>query len=71
MALTEAEIRSNIAKLETALARGEDTVQYADRMVRYKSNSAIQDALTYFKGLLADATGGRSKQFHVVARNGF
>lgn len=71
MALNEDEIRENIAKLETALARGEDTVQYADRMVRYKSSSAIREAIAYFKGLLTEASGGRSKQIHVFARNGF
>lgn len=69
--MTEDEIRDSISKLETALAKGEDTVQFADRMVRYKSTSALTTAIAYFKGLLAEVTGGRSKQFRVVARNGF
>lgn len=71
VALTEAEIRLAITALETALARGEDTVQFSDRLVRYKSNSAILDAIAYYKSLLAEATGGRSKQFRGVACNGF
>jgi len=75
MAYTEADLTARITALETAYARGEQTVQFVDRAVTYKSNAAVWDALNYFKGLLnqlrATTTTTRGKQTYGVATKGF
>jgi hypothetical protein len=47
--LTSAQISEAILALETALATGELTVEYAGRRVTYQSTDSILKALDYFK----------------------
>lgn len=54
MVYTEAALEANITALETALARGELRVDFADRSVTYRATSDLTTAIGYFKGLLAD-----------------
>ncbi len=73
MAYTDADLAARIAALETALAREERVVQFADRSVTYTSKAEIYEALNYFKRLLteAGASGARRKQTLGVAAKGF
>jgi hypothetical protein len=68
--VTAAEITANIAKLESALARGETRVQFADRLVEYRSISQLTDAIAYFRGLQVEQSG-RGRQSFGVAVKGF
>lgn len=72
MAYTQAQLETKIGALETALARGELRVDFADRSVTYRSVAEIQNALSYFQRLLSQLTStGRSKQTIAVASKGF
>jgi len=57
--VTSAEITEAISALETALATGELTVEYAGRRVTYQTTDAILKSLDYFKrqALAIPATG--------------
>jgi hypothetical protein len=68
--VTADEVRTSIAKLETALARGETRVQFADRLVEYRSISQLTDAIAYFRGQLVEQSG-RGRQSFGVAVKGF
>jgi hypothetical protein len=68
--VTATELQASIAKLETALARGEMRVQFADRLVEYKSTSAILDAIAYLRSQVL-ALSGRGRQSFGVAVKGF
>jgi hypothetical protein len=59
MALSDVEVGDAITALETALASGELTVEYAGRRITYRSAAEIVPALEYFKRRLAGvpATG--------------
>ncbi len=73
---TEAELEANIRALETALARGELRVDFADRSVTYRSTADLTSAIGYFKGLLGDLQAEtnpgsrRSRQLLGVASRG-
>lgn len=49
MALNDAQVTEAITALETALASGELTVEYAGRRITYKSAADLVAALEYFK----------------------
>lgn len=51
MALTAQQIDANITALQTALAKGELTVEYNGRRVTYHSTSELIAALGYFERL--------------------
>lgn len=70
MAYTEAQLQEQITTLETALARGERSVTFADRSVTYRSTQELRDALSYFSGLL-NQLQSRSRQSLGVASKGF
>lgn len=76
MAYTEAGLLANITALETALARGELRVDFADRSVTYKSSTDIEAGINYFKRLLSDLqaelnpSSRRSRQLFAVASRG-
>lgn len=57
--MTPEQISEAIVALETALATGELTVEYAGRRVTYQTTEAIIKALDYFKrqSLAIPATG--------------
>lgn len=77
MAYVQSEVEAKIAALESALARGEMRVDFADRSVTYRSVKDLTDALAYFtrilSELLASANPGnvRSRQSFVVGARGF
>lgn len=72
MAYSEADLVTNITALESALARGERTVQFSDRSVTYASATELKERIDYFVGLLRQVQGGRSKQsFGYAAGKGF
>jgi hypothetical protein len=66
--VTATEIQASIAKLETALARGETRVQFADRLVEYRSISELTNALAYFKGQLREVNGNGRQSFGVAVK---
>jgi len=68
--VTSEQLQASIAKIETALSRGELRVQFADRMVEYRSVEELMRALEYFKGELA-RMAGRRRQWNLVAGKGF
>lgn len=69
---TEAEIREKIQALESALDNHEQSVQFADRLVTYKSFDEIRNALEYWKRLLRQKAGaGRRNQSRAYATKGF
>lgn len=70
MALTADQLASRIDALETALAREERTVQFADRSVTYSSTAEIEQRLNYFQRQLRELNGGRRKQTLAVASKG-
>jgi hypothetical protein len=53
MALSDAQVGEAITALETALASGELTVEYAGRRITYRSAAEIVSALDYFKRRLS------------------
>ena len=59
--------QTNIDALETALARGELKVKFADREVTYRSVDDIAKALVYAKGQLAIAAGAAPGARHQLA----
>jgi hypothetical protein len=61
--VTAAEITANIAKLESALARGELRVQFADRLVWYRSIPELTNAIAYFRGLQVEQSGRGRQSF--------
>lgn len=72
VAYTQAELEAKITALETTLARGELRVEFADRVVVYRSVGELTDALNYFQRLLTQvATPTRSRQTVAVASSGF
>lgn len=75
MPYVQAEVEAKIALLETALARGELRVDFADRSVTYRSVQDLTSALSYFQsvlgGLAAAAGAARPRQLFAVASNGF
>ena len=70
MAYTEVQLQSYITQLETALARGEQSVTFADRSATYRSVEQITSAIAYFEQKLRELAG-RSKQSLGVASKGF
>lgn len=62
MAYTEAQLRERIQTLEDGLLLVEKGVQHADRGITYNSSNELQSRISYFKGLLRELLGGRSKQ---------
>lgn len=70
MAYTASQLQSYITQLETALARGEQSVTFADRSATYKSVDQITRAIAYFSGLL-NQLNARPKQSLGVASKGF
>lgn len=59
--------QTQIDALETALARGELRVKYADREVTYRSVADIASALSYAKGQQAIAAGAAPGARHQLA----
>lgn len=57
---TEEELRGHIRALQLTYARGERTVQFADRSVTYATAEEILRRLRYFEGLLAANLAGRA-----------
>lgn len=70
MALTAEQLEANIDAIDLAIARGEQSVQFSDRAVSYRSVAQLLDARAHFVSLLA-ALNGRSKQTLVYATKGF
>jgi hypothetical protein len=68
--VTADQIQASIGKLEAALARGETRVQFADRLVEYRSVSDLTNALAYFKSQLREVSG-TGRQSYGVAVKGF
>ena len=68
--MTEADIDAAISALQTALSKGERSVQFADRSVIYKSTEEVLDALRYFEGLKGSAVE-RPRQFLGHSKKGF
>lgn len=72
MPLTDEQVAAAITAIQSALARGELTVEYQDRRVTYRSVDELRNALDYFEVLSADASGTRRpKQSFAVASKGF
>ncbi len=70
MALTLVQVTEYIFALETALARAERRVQFADRAVEYNSPADLLKAINYYKDLAAELSSA-PKQTLVVASKGF
>lgn len=70
MAWTTVQIEAALDKLRTALARGEQSVTFADRGLTYKSTDQIIAAIREFEGMLATASE-RPRQFLGYSRKGF
>lgn len=68
--MTEAEIDAAISALQTALAKGERSVAFADRSMIYRSVDEMKAALEYFEGLKATSTE-RPRQYLGHSRKGF
>lgn len=69
---TQTELEAKIAAVETAMARGELRVKFADREVTYRSMAELIDASDYFKRLLTQVVPPtRSRQTVAVASKGF
>jgi len=49
----------SVARLEAALARGELSVDYGGRSVRYRDVSELKEALAYFKAKMSAESGAR------------
>lgn len=62
MAWTTVQIEAALDKLRTALARGEQSVSFADRGLTYRSTEQIIAAIREFEGMLA-AAAERPRQF--------
>ena len=72
MSYTQTELEAKIAAVETAMARGELRVKFADREVTYRSMAELIDASDYFKRLLTQVVPPtRSRQTVAVASKGF
>lgn len=72
MAYSQVQLEASIAALETALARGELTVEYSDRRVTYRSVDELKNGIRYFQRLLGAVKGtARPKQTLAVASKGF
>lgn len=72
VAYTQAELEAKVAAIETAMARGELRVDFADRSVTYRSTAELITASDYFKRLLTQiVTPTRSRQTVAVASRGF
>lgn len=77
MAYVQSEVEAKIAALESALARGEMRVDFADRSVTYRSVQDLTSALAYFNRILVDLYGAetplsvRPRQSLVVGARGF
>ncbi len=71
MAYTQAQLEAKIAALETAFDRQQLSVDFADRRVTYRSFDEIEQAINYYKRLLAELGVGRSRQSYAVASKGF
>lgn len=75
MSYVQSEVETKIAQLETALARGELRVDFADRSVTYRTTKELTDAIAHFQRVLSrlaaqDGTG-RGRQTFAVASSGF
>ncbi len=68
--VTAEDLAANIAKLESALSKGEMSVQFADRTVVYRSISQLTEAIAYFRGQVTEQSG-RGRQSFGVAVKGF
>ena len=75
MPYVQSEVETKITQLETALARGELRVDFADRSVTYKNTKEIVDAIAHFQRVLArlaaQAGTGRGRQTFATAASGF
>lgn len=70
---TEEELRSAIRALQLTYARGERTVQFADRSVTYATAAEILQRIRYFEHLLATqlaTTAPRPRQAYGTASKG-
>lgn len=71
VAYTQVEIEAKLLAIETALARGELRVDFADRSVTYRSTTELISAADYFKRLLTQVVPAtRSRQTIAVASKG-
>lgn len=70
MALTHDELDARIAAIDEAIARGEQSVQFSDRLVTYRSVDQLFSARAHFASLLANL-GKTTKQTLVVTTKGF
>lgn len=71
VAYTQVEIEAKLLAIETALARGELRVDFADRSVTYRSTTELKSAADYFKRLLTQVVPPtRSRQTIAVASKG-
>jgi hypothetical protein len=75
VAYTQEQLESKIIALETAMSRGELTVEYSDRRVTYVNTEELKERIWYFTKLLNELTGTagtpRPKQSFAVAGKGF
>jgi hypothetical protein len=69
--VTAQDLQASIDKLETALARGESRVQFADRLVEYRSPGELSNAIAYFKQQLREAGGTGRQSYGVAVTKGF
>jgi len=67
VAYTEADLTA----VRAAIAKGERSVQFADRSVTYRSMDELFQAEERIAGALATATSTRPKQSFAVASKGF
>lgn len=68
---TLAEVDAKLAAIETAMARGESRVDFADRSVTYRSMDDLKSAADYFKWLRTQLVPPtRSRQTVAVASRG-
>ncbi|WP_186124698.1 phage head-tail joining protein [Burkholderia gladioli] len=56
--------RQDLERVQSAIAKGELEVQYADRRVRYRSISELRDAQTEIVRAL-DGAAGRPRMFRL------
>jgi len=67
---TATELQAKITALEAAFERHERSVQFADRVVTYRSFEEIRDQIAYFQTQL-NALQSRPKQAFGVTSKGF
>lgn len=67
--MTLATAQASLGAIEAAMAKGERTVQFADRAVTYRSMDELMTAQQYWAGKVA-LLGGRPKQSLGYAEKG-